>query len=149
MTEDDFQAASGRREHTGRANPVAQRWADNMTRHYDELAVAQPAFGELRNCMELAVVAALIVRENLPQKAHCSLPTLLDGAALKPVELPAPAQVDSRVSMLRKGHNWIISASGGVTIPSAEIIARAQSGAAVSAAREKLAPAAQAGWYEN
>ena len=149
MTEEDFQAANGSREHTGRASPIAQRWADNMTRRYDQLAVAEPVFGELENCMELAIVAALIVRENLPQKAGCSLPTLLDGTSIKSVEFPAPAQVDSRVSMLRKGHNWIISASGGVTIHSAEIVAHARTGAAVSAAREKLAPAPPAGWYSN
>ncbi len=149
MTEEDFQAASGAREHTGRANPIAQRWADNMTRRYDQLAVAEPVFGELQNCMELAIAAALIVREQLPQKADCSLPTLLDGASIKPAELHAPAQVDSRVSMLRKGHNWIISASGGVTIHSAEIVARAKSSPTVSTAHDKLAPAASSSWYSN
>jgi len=30
-----------------------------MTQHYPELALAEPVFGELRNCMELAVVGAL------------------------------------------------------------------------------------------
>ena len=149
MTEEDFQAAGGGREHTGHASPIAQRWADNMTRHYDQLAVAEPVFGELQNCMELAIAAALIVREHLPQKADCELPTLLDGASIKPVEFPAPTQVDSRVSMLRKGHNWIISASGGVTIHSAEIVAHARSSSTVTAARDKLAPAATSGWYSN
>jgi hypothetical protein len=149
MTEEDFQAASGGREHTGRASPVAQRWANNMTKHYDELTVAEPVFGELQNCMELAIAAALIVHENLPQKAGCSLTTLLDGASIKPAVLPAPTQVDSRVSMLRKGHNWVISASGGVTIHSSEIVAHARSSATTTAAREKLAPAATSGWYSN
>jgi hypothetical protein len=149
MTEEDFQAADGSREHTGRANPVARRWADNMTRHYDELAHAEPVFGELQNCIDLAVAAALIVRENLPHKAGCSLSTLLDGSLLKPVELPVPSQVDSRVSMLRKGSRWVISASGGVTIRSSEIVARARPGAAVDAARDKLAPASHSGWYSN
>jgi hypothetical protein len=149
MTEEDFQAASGTREHTGRASPIAQRWADNMSKHYGELAVAEPIFGELQNCMELAVAAELIVRENLPQKAGCSLSTLLDGTSIKPVELQAPTQVDSRVSMLRKGHNWIISASGGVTIHSAEIVEHAKFSTTVDAARSKLAPAAQTSWYSN
>jgi hypothetical protein len=149
MTEEDFQAADGTREHTGRASPIAQRWADNMTKHYDELSLAEPIFGELQNCMDLAVAAAVIVSENLPQKAGCSLSTLLDGASIKPAELQAPTQVDSRVSMLRKGHNWVISASGGVTIHSGEIITHARSSATVTAARDKLAPAATAGWYSN
>lgn len=149
MTEEDFQAASGSREHTGRASPIAQRWADNMTRHYDALAVAEPVFGELQNCMDLAVAATLIVRENLPQKAGCGLPTLLDGAALKPVKLNAATEVDTRVSMLRKGHNWVISASGGVAIHGGEIVARARTNAAVAAAREKAGAGFTASWYSN
>ena len=36
--------------------PVAKKWADNMTDHYDELAVTEPIFGHLHNCMELAIV---------------------------------------------------------------------------------------------
>jgi hypothetical protein len=149
MTEEDFQAAGGSREHMGHASPIAQKWADNMTRHYDELAVAEPVFGQLQSCMELAVAATLIVRENLPQKAGCGLSTLLDGASLKTVELQAPTQVDSRVSMLRKGRNWVISASGGVTIHSAEIIARARTSSDVAPARDKLEPAAESDWYSN
>jgi len=56
MTEEDYLTASGAREHTGKANPAAQHWADLMTAKYDELSVADPIFGQLRNCMELAVV---------------------------------------------------------------------------------------------
>ena len=38
-----------------------------------------PIFGQLRNCMELAIVAALIVKEDLPAKAGNSLPVLMDA----------------------------------------------------------------------
>ena len=145
MTEEDFQAAGGNREHTGRASPIAQRWADNMTKHYDELAVAEPVFGELENCMDLAIVAALIVRENLPQKADCTLPTLLEGASIKPAELQAPTQVDSRVSMLR-GRNWVIQRPpAGID----DLQCRDRRTCAIQCsdrrARNKLAPAEAAG----
>ena len=83
MTEEDFfNETSGGREHTGKANPVAQKWADNMTAHYDELAVAEPIFGDLRNCMELAIVGALMVKADLPGKAGNSLPVLMDSTRL-------------------------------------------------------------------
>ena len=95
---------------------MAQKWADNMTAHYDELAVAAPVFGELRNCMQLALVGALVAHERLADKAGCNLPALMQESTLKTLELPAPTQVDSRVSMVKQGHNWIISASGGVNI---------------------------------
>ena len=47
-TEEDFLTASGSREHTGKANPLAQKWADKMTEKYSELALAMPIFAELR-----------------------------------------------------------------------------------------------------
>ena len=75
LTEDEV-VTSGNVAGTGKANPIAQKWADLMTEHYDELSLRESAFGELRNVMDLCVVAALIAKENLLQKAGCSLPTL-------------------------------------------------------------------------
>jgi hypothetical protein len=59
MAEEDF-FSNGQRQQTGKANPLAQKWADSMTNHYDELSAKIPVFGDLRNCMDLAVVGALI-----------------------------------------------------------------------------------------
>jgi len=126
MTEEDFATANGQREHAGKPSAVAQKWADNMTRHYDELAVAEPVFGDLRNCMQLALVGALLAHERLADKAGCNLPSLMQEASLRTVELPAPTQVDSRVSMVKQGQNWIISASGGINICPGEIVQHAR-----------------------
>jgi hypothetical protein len=121
MTENDFLAAGGAREHTGRADPVAQKWADTMTRRYDDLAGAEPVFGQLRNCMDLALVAALVVGRDLAGQADFNLGLLLDDGL--PVQrFAAPAEVDSKASVLKKGSNWIISASGGVRIDLGELL---------------------------
>ena len=149
MTEEDFLAANGTRAHTGKASPLAQKWADAMTEHYGELALAEPVFGQLRNCMELAIVAALVARENLPEKAACSLPLLLDSQRLKTAECAAPTGVDSKVSMLRKGHNWVISASGGVAIHPSGMVERAQASEAPAVARAKAAPSDSSAWCWN
>ena len=122
MTEEDFLNAAGNIEHTGKANPMAQRWADLMTKHYDELAVAEPVFGELQNCIDLAIVAALLVKERLPERANCRLPTMTGVQGAKISELPVPKTVDSQASVLRKGRGWVISASGGVKINSWQIV---------------------------
>ena len=149
MTEEEFLAAGGKRERTSRPSALAQRWADNMTEHYPELALAEPVFGELRNCMELAVVGALVAHEKLTERAGCSLPLLLDDEALRTRELTAPTQVDSKVSMLKKGHNWVISASGGVAIHPGEVLEKAQKSDAPAAARVKAAPGESARWCWN
>ena len=123
LTEQGYLAASGAVKHTGKANRLAPVWADNMTTHYDELALKEPVFGDLRNCMELAIVGALLVKENLPAKAGCSLATLMESSVLKTDEYPAPKQVDTQVRIM-KGNLWLISASGGVAIRSWEIVGK-------------------------
>ena len=67
---------------------MAQKWADLMTEKYAELAVAEPIFGQLQNCMELAVVGALVVKERLTEKAGYSMPGLLDASGVKTAEFP-------------------------------------------------------------
>ena len=144
MTEEDFLTANGAREHTGKANRLAQRWADNMTKKYDALAVAEPIFGQLQNCMELAIVGALIVKENLPAKTGNSLPVLMDEKSFKTEEYRAPKEVDSKASILGRH----IAVSGGVSIQSWLIVDRAEKSDAPTAVRAKATPAGPA-WCWN
>ena len=48
MTENEVLAADGQRTQTGRTSKSAQRWADLMTEHYEELAQQDPVFS--RSC---------------------------------------------------------------------------------------------------
>jgi hypothetical protein len=149
MTENDFLGAGGDRVHTGKASPAAQQWADNMTRHYDELALAEPVFGQLRNCMDLAIVAALVTQEKLPARAQCSLRVLLDPAAVKTAHLPIPRQVDSTTSLLKTGGKWIISASGGVKITPAVLLRKVEKGDNLKPIREKAKSNGTNDWWWN
>lgn len=149
MTEEDFLTAAGNVEHSGKASPMAQKWAENMTEKYDDLAVEIPIFGELRNCMELAIVGALLVKERLTDKAGYSMPILLDPVQVKIDEFPAPKQVDSKVNMLKKGRNWVISASGGVSLNSWGIADRVRQSEAPAARRAEAAPGRTANWWWN
>jgi hypothetical protein len=149
MTEEDFATANGHIDHAGKPSALAQKWADNMTAHYDELAVAEPVFGELRNCMQLALVGALVAHERLADRAGCNLAALMQESTLKTLELPTPTQVDSRVSMVKQGQNWIISASGGVNIRPGEIVLHARQSSAPTEARVKAQNTGKSNWYWN
>jgi hypothetical protein len=121
MTEDEMLAADGTRQALGSASPSAARWAKTFTDKYDELSAKEPIFGELRNCIDLAVIAALIVKENLAAKAGCDLSLLLDPSrAPLRSQLQIPRQVPTRASVVenRKDNNFVISASGGVLVNS-------------------------------
>jgi hypothetical protein len=146
LTEEEVINSSGERQRTGQANPLAKKWADNMTAHYDELSTKDAIFGQLRNCMDLAVVAALISKENLTEKCGWSMPLLLNPDLL--VEsYNAPHQVDSQASMIQKGSTWIVSASGGVQIAPRQLVEKTVPSPALGTLRAKSAAASTAWWW--
>ena len=147
MTEDDFLATNGDRKHSGKTNPLAQKWADNMTAKYGELSQRDSIFGQLRNCMDLAVVAALIAKEELATRASCDLGLLASATGLTLEQFTAPKQVDSKASFLKKGRNWIISASGGVLIHSWGIADKHEKSESLGPVREKALAASGKRWW--
>ncbi|MEN6452524.1 MAG: DUF1598 domain-containing protein [Thermoguttaceae bacterium] len=148
LTEEDWQAANGNRQRGAKPGRIAQRWADLMTANYQQLAAARPIFGELQNCMDLAVVSALIVKERLPEKAGDSLNGLLD-ATVKVETFNAPKQVKSIASVLDKGRHPVIGVSGGVAINSWIIADQVKTSDTVAPVRAKAAPAQNANWWWN
>jgi len=137
MTEDDF-IEGGKATGTGKVNPMAQKWADLMTANYDKLSVKEPVFGDLRNLMDLCVVAALIEKEGLLQKASLSLPTLQGkDSKFELVNWPAPKNVATQCSFVKRGSEYIITASGGVEINSWDVASKSVINPAVGEVRGK------------
>ena len=119
MTETDFLADDGAARPTGKKSSMAQKWADQMTAAYDELSQKEPVFGELRNLMDLSVVAALIAKEDLLTRAGCSLPHLMRTDSPLQIGLwNVPKRIATQCSLAKKGRRWIITASGGILIDS-------------------------------
>lgn len=152
QTEDEFvNNAAGTVRGTGKASPAAQKWSDQFTAKYDELAVQEPVFGELRNVMDMCVIAALFAKENLAAKAKCELPQLTSTSGRTTLEKwNAPKKVATQSSALKKGNNWIITASGGVSINSWEAADKAEVLPAISTTRDKakaVAGAAETMWW--
>jgi len=85
-----------------------------MTASYDELAARQPVFAALVNCVDLAVVAALIKGRQLDGRAGCDLAALTDPASLPLPSYDVPASVPTVATGVKKGTSWVLSASGGV-----------------------------------
>jgi len=123
MTEDDFVSADGTVEQSGRQNSIAKKWADRFTVKFDELQRRDTVFGQLRDLMDLAIVAALIDHEDLLGVAGCELPLLYGtDPRLDIVHGQAPQTVDTEASFLKRGRNYIVTASGGVQIGSWEVV---------------------------
>ena len=114
LTENDVFDAAGERQGRAATDKAAEKWCELMTSHYDAVAAKQPVFGELVNCVDLAVVAALIQGRQLASRAGLDLSPLLDDAQLRLPSYDVPASVPTVAHGMRKGNRWVVSASGGV-----------------------------------
>jgi hypothetical protein len=139
MTEDEI-IAGGAVKGTGKVNPVAQAWAEKMTEKYDELAAKEASFGDLRNIMDMCVIAALIAKEDLVAKAKCELPTMSHSdSSVTFMKFDPPKTVATQCSVLKKGREYLITASGGVDINSWQIADTTEVDPAIGEVRTKAA----------
>jgi hypothetical protein len=150
LTEDDLIMADGRAVQTGRRSPAAQQWADLMTKHFEQLAMKEPVFGELRNLMDLTVVAALIDQYDLTSRAGCSLPMLMGShGGIVTADWPAPKTVPPECSFMQTSAGLLVTASGGVQIESFQVASQTELSDAVKSVRQQIQRPADPSWWWN
>ena len=148
MTEDDFVNDGGEVTVTGKQNPIAVRWAETMNEHYDALSLKDAVFGQLRNLMDMCVVAALMDKEELLQRAGCELPILTgDNGDFLMEPWNPPKSVATQCSSMKRGREYIITASGGVQIEAYRYAAQSETRAEVAEMRDKTAHQADRWWW--
>lgn len=149
LTEDEFIAEDGAVKGTGKANPVAAKWAKAMTDQYDDLSKKDAIFGELRNVMDMCVIATLIHKEGLLEKANLQLPNLLGSDSTVTYEAyAAPKHVPTQSSFLKVGRDYIITASGGVEITSWEVASNTKVEPAIKDLYNRRSAPTE-NWYAN
>ena len=149
MTEDEVIEANGQRTQTGKANKTVQKWADLFTEKLDELCAKNSAFGDLRNVMDLNIVATVITGHGLEDVAGCDL-GLLRGSEgdLKTPSYRAPKSIDPQCSFVRGRAGWTISASGGVEINPWKVVGtQSKTDAAVQVVHKKAQPSGKSWWW--
>jgi hypothetical protein len=127
-------------------------WADKMTENYASLSKARPVFGDLRNVMDLTVVATLIAQERLDEKAGIDLSLLADSNdTLEPVSLEIPQMVEPQCSFIRGRAGWVVTTSGGVDINGFEVVQNQQIDAALADTRSRAVSATDvsAWWWDR
>ncbi len=123
LTELDIISASGAAKASGNVDKVAQKWAELMTGKFSELSRQMPIFGELRNTIDMTVVATLIVQEHLAERAGLDL-SLLAGKSdsIELASYPSPTTISPQCSFVRGRSGWTVTASGGVEINAFEVV---------------------------
>jgi hypothetical protein len=158
MTEDELLNSDGTRKSTGKVNSTAKKWADSMTANYDELCGHYTSLAHLRNCMDLAVVAALISSEDLHTKAGLELDHFKGGDGLEVLidpenttvhKLPVPKMIPSQVSYRATRRGLVLTASGGVSINPWAIVKKREKTDKLSGPRDDAIAPAGAAWCWN
>ena len=147
LTEREHFSADGSRKAGGKKDAQAVKWAANMSKRYDEVAAAVPVFAEAKNCMELALCAAVIYAKHLPEKSGLSLADLTDEAVFPASPLPAPAKVPGFSLSRQIGGKAAVSVTGGISINPWDAV---QNGTALDAELDAVSLAfAGENWYAD
>ena len=107
-----------RTDNDAEASAGAQRFAERANDRMDALCQHIPAWADLANAIDLAVVKTLIRTDRLDERAGWDLAWLADPAAFPVAELPTPEHVETLVVALRGGY-----AAGGVVVSTGDVVA--------------------------
>lgn len=113
QTEDQVADSLGQRSASGKKLKVAEDWAKNMTRHYEALSEKVPVFRDLRNIMDMSVIAAIIRSEDLASKVGLNMPMI--GGKVSTPSYTVPEKIPSQVSV---ADSYAVQVSGGVILDS-------------------------------
>jgi hypothetical protein len=114
--EDEMVASSGQRTATGRGNKASHDFVQAFTKVYSELADKSPVYAELRNLIDLSVMAAYIQQHGFYSKANWKMDVLGDENVVATETCNAPKQVATAVNALWKGYQLLTPVGGGVEI---------------------------------
>ena len=121
--EDELVARDGSRLSSGTQNRASRKFTQSFTDRYSEVAKNAPVFGQLRNCIDMLIAAAVLQQHDLYGKAGWDL-SVLGNEEIYPVETyNAPQQVATAVNYMWKGRHLATPVGGGVQIQANQALA--------------------------
>ena len=115
QSENQFLTANGQRKNTGKSEPINRQFAENFTQHYAALAESDPIFADLQGIFDLALVAALIDRNQLDWKADWDRGVFDIDGDYQPATYTVPRQTESVVNhRVFNGKDVVLQVAGGV-----------------------------------
>lgn len=108
---------TGERRETNDAQSRASRvFCESFTKNYKEAAFQAPVYAQLRNLIDLSVIAAFIQQQDYYNQAGWDLGVLGNEAAYSVETEAAPQHVESAVNFVAKGAAQMFPIGGGVSI---------------------------------
>jgi len=117
LTENAMFDKDGKSKVQNKQNKFAERWANNLTERFEEVSQVEPVFRDLRNLMDLSVVAAIISKNQMLDKMGLKIDSITGDAVQMPSR-PVPSSVPTACSFVNIKGNYVVTASGGVQVDS-------------------------------
>lgn len=116
MADEERVSAAGIRTSAGNSTLSTQKFSQQFTKRFEELAKIVPVFAELQNITDLAVLAALMQKKQLAQKVDWEMALFLDEARTPLVRGNVPKQVQSVYGTRQAGRLILGLVAGGVEL---------------------------------
>jgi hypothetical protein len=110
----------------GEIAPAAKYFTRDFSRYFEEVSRHVPAFADLANLSDLAVLSALIAKENLHEKAGWDLAWVLDRGGCKTEAVRAPTSAQTLCNYRQSGQETVFVAGGVLLSPASWVKDRAQ-----------------------
>jgi hypothetical protein len=120
--EDEVVGKDGSRSQAGGQNRASQRFTQGFTDKYGQLADRDPVYAQLRNCIDMLVVAALMQKNDFYGQAGWDLSVLGDEQVYPVQTYNAPKQVASAVNSIWKGARLATPVGGGVQVKATDVL---------------------------
>ena len=116
ISEAELVAADGTRRQAARKDGASLRFVEGFTSKYCQLAACSPIYAELRNLIDMSIVAALL--QEFDAYGRCAwTPDLFADERRMPVEIHrTPKQVKTAATAVWKGGRLMTPVGGGVHI---------------------------------
>ncbi|MCP4785626.1 MAG: DUF1598 domain-containing protein [Fuerstiella sp.] len=125
LSQDELVDARGKRSDAAFTEITAEKYTRQFNKHMQALCTQVPSFAGIQNLFDLAVAAALIQSNDLPNAVGWQPTLLLDDKALPVQEYTVPTEVPSLVNVKSVSRSLLLGVTGGgVTIVPDRIIRR-------------------------
>lgn len=127
MSQEELISDAGKRTNAPFSHVSTQKYSKQFTARFPELAVVTPAFAELQSLFDLAILAALMQKEGLPEKIGWPMALFLDAQRASLVKQNVPKQVQSISKFKTMGQSlYVAQVGGGVTIDPVQMLQEAE-----------------------
>ena len=113
---DEVVLPNGQRMSADRPDRASKTFTETFTRKYAEIAARNPVYAQLRNLVDLSIVAAWMQEHDAYGKSAWGAETILDESAFTIERLVAPVEVQPAINAIQRGNRLVTPIGGGVTV---------------------------------